>query len=122
MIQSYTKLSVADNTGAKEAACIRTIGRGSSNSAQLGDILTVSIKSSSPRGLVKKGEVHRAVVVRQKYPFQAKNGTIIRFDENAVVLINNDKTPKGTRIFGPIADELRRRGFIKIVSMAEEVV
>ena len=122
MIQPYTRMQVADNTGAKEVQCIRVLGRGYSEFAEIGDVCVVSVKSASPRGMVKKKEVHKAVVVRQKKNFRRKDGSAIRFDENAVVLINPDKTPKGTRIFGPIAREIREKGYSKIVSMAQEVI
>ena len=122
MIQSYSRLKVADNSGAKEVQCIRVIGRSQSKHAEIGDELSVSVKSAVPRGAVRKKEVHRAVIVRQVKPFCRKDGSVLRFDENAAVLINPDKIPKGTRIFGPIARELRERGYGKIISMAQEVV
>lgn len=122
MIQQYTRLQVADNTGAKEVGCIHVYKRGRSEFAQIGDIVTVSVKSASPRGAVKKKEVHKAVIVRQTKPFLRKDGTTVRFDDNAVVIINADKSPKGTRVFGPIARELRERGYMKIISMAKEVI
>jgi len=122
MIQEYSRLKVADNTGAKEVGCIKVLNRGRKKFATLGDIITVSVKSATPRGTVKKKEVCRAVIVRQKKPFVRKDGSSIRFDENAVVLINNDGTAKGTRVFGPIARELRDRGYTKIISLAQEVV
>ena len=122
MIQPYTRLTVADNTGAKTASCIRILSRGKSNFALIGDIISVSIKSASPRGQAKKKEVCRAVVVRQTKPLRRKDGSAQRFDDNAIVLINPDLTPRGTRIFGPIARELREKKFTKIISMAQEVV
>ncbi|MCX6809423.1 MAG: 50S ribosomal protein L14 [Candidatus Berkelbacteria bacterium] len=122
MIQQITRLKVADNTGAKEVGCIRVIGRSKKTTAGVGDIVVVSVKTATPRGIVKKKEVHRAVVVRQKKNLRRKDGSTVRFDENAVVLINTDKTPKGTRIFGPIARELRDLGYMKIISMAQEVL
>jgi len=122
MIQPYTRLTVADNTGAKTASCIRILSRGKSNFALIGDIISVSIKSASPRGQAKKKEVCRAVVVRQTKPLRRKDGSALRFDDNAIVLINPDLTPRGTRIFGPIARELREKKFTKIISMAQEVV
>jgi large subunit ribosomal protein L14 len=122
MIQQYTRLKVADNTGAKEVGCISVYRKGYSKFAEIGDMVTVSVKSATPRGVVKKKEVHKAVVVRQVKPLIRKDGTSVRFDENAVVLINPDKTPKGTRVFGPIARELRDRGYMKIISMAKEVI
>jgi len=122
MIQQYTRLKVVDNTGAKEASCISVFKRGRAKFGQIGDMLTVSIKSATPRGSVKKKEVHKAVIVRQVKPYIRRDGTTVRFDENAIVLINPDKTPKGTRVFGPIARELRECGYMKIISMAKEVV
>ncbi len=122
MIQQYTRLNVADNSGAKVVGCITVIGRGRSRFAEIGDIITVSVKSAVPRAGVKKKEVHRAVVVRQKKPFRRMDGSTVRFDDNAVIIINPDKTPKGTRVFGPIARELREKGYMKIISMAQEVV
>lgn len=122
MISPYTRINVADNTGAKQVMCVRVLGRGTHEFAEIGDICVVSVKSATPRGLVKKKELHKAVVVRQKKNFRRKDGSAIRFDENAVVLINPDKTPKGTRIFGPIAREIREKGYSKIVSMAGEVI
>ena len=122
MIQEYSRLKVADNTGAKEVGCIKVLGRGKSKFASIGDIVVVSVKSATPRGAVKKKEVHRAVVVRQVKPLIRRDGSTIRFDENAVVIINPDLTPKGTRVFGPMARELRERGFVKIISMAQEVI
>ena len=122
MIQQISRLNVADNTGAKIANCIRVIGRSKKTTAEIGDIIVVSIKSATPRGIVKKKEVHRGVIVRQTKNFRRKDGSTLRFDENAVVLMNTDKTPKGTRIFGPIARELREMGYMKIISMAQEVL
>lgn len=122
MIQPNTKLHVADNTGAKEIMCIRVLGRGSKEFAQVGDVIVISVKSAAPRGMVKKKEVHKAVVVRTVKPIRRSDGSALRFDENAAVLINADKTPKGTRIFGPIAREIRDKGYSKIISMAQEVI
>ena len=122
MIQPNTRLKVADNTGAKEIMCIRVLGRGYNEFAEIGDVIVVSVKSAQPRGMVKKKEVQKAVVVRQKKNFRRADGSAIRFDENAAVLINADKTPKGTRIFGPIAREIRDKGYMKIISMAQEVI
>jgi large subunit ribosomal protein L14 len=122
MIQEYSRLKVADNSGAKEVGCIKVLRRGDKRFALLGDVITVAVKSASPRGIVKKKEVCRAVIVRAKKPHQRRDGSTVRFDENAVVLINNDGTTKGTRVFGPIARELRDKGFTKIISMAQEVV
>ena len=103
MIQPMTRVKVADNTGAREAMCIRVLGRGYAEFAGVGDVVVVSVKSATPRGIVKKKEVHKAVVVRTVKHIRRPDGSALRFDENAVVLINADKTPKGTRIFGPIA-------------------
>lgn len=122
MIQEYSRLKVADNSGAKEVGCIKVLRRGKKTFALIGDVITVAVKSASPRGIVKKKEVCRAVIVRTKKPYLRKDGSTVRFDENAVVLINNDGTTKGTRVFGPIARELRDKGFTKIISMAQEVV
>jgi len=122
MIQSNTRLKVADNTGAKEVMCIDIFKRGRATTGQIGDMLTVTVKSAVPRGTVKKKEVLKAVIVRQTKNFRRKDGSTIRFDDNAVVLVNPDKSPKGTRVFGPIARELREHGFMKIISMAPEVV
>jgi len=122
MIQPNTRLKVADNTGAKEIMCIRVLGRGYSEFARVGDVIVVSVKSATPRGIVKKKEVHKAVVVRTVKNIRRADGSTLRFDENAAVLINADKTPKGTRIFGPIAREIRDNGYSKIISMAQEVI
>jgi len=121
MIQPYTRLKVADNTGAKEVMCIRVIGESKQDLARLGDVIVASIKTAAPHSQVKKKEVIKAVVVRQKSPYNRIDGTNIRFDDNAVVLINADNTPRGTRIFGPVARELRDRGYNKIISLATEV-
>lgn len=122
MIQKQTRLRTADNSGAKEVMCINVTHVGARKTSQLGDVITVSVKSAIPRSQVKKKEIHQAVVVRQKKPYLRKDGSSIRFDENAVVLINPDKVPKGTRVFGPIAREVRERGYTKLISMAPEVV
>lgn len=122
MIQPYSRLNVADNSGARAVMCIRTERKAKANAAQVGDILTVTVKLATPNAQVKKKEVAKAVIVRQKNPVKRKDGTTIRFDDNAVVMINPDKTPRGTRIFGPVARELRERGFTKIISMAMEVL
>lgn len=122
MIQPYSRLKVADNSGAREIMCIRVLGRGKPNAAKIGDIIVGSVKLAAPQAPVKKKEVVRAVIVRQRKPLQRKDGTGIRFDDNAVVLINPDHTPRGSRIFGPVARELRDLGFMKIVSMATEVI
>lgn len=121
MIQSQTKLIVADNSGAKEIMCIKTLGM-AGQYAQIGDIIVGSVKKAMPRSTVKKKEIVRAVIVRQKKEFKRKDGTYVRFDENAAALINKDRTPIGTRIFGPVPKELKDRGFSKIISLAPEVV
>jgi large subunit ribosomal protein L14 len=121
MIQAETKLKAADNSGAKIIECFKVLGGSRRRYASVGDIIVCSVKSSEPRGLVKKGDKIRAVVVRTKKAIRRKDGSYIRFDENAAVVLN-DKEPKGTRIFGPIARELREKGFSKIVSLAPEVL
>lgn len=122
MIQSFTRLKVADNTGAKEIMCIKVLGGSKRKFAGLGDIIVASVKKADPDGKVKKGDVVKAVVVRQTYTTQREDGTIIKFDENAAVIINNEKAPRGTRVFGPIARELRAKGFTQIISLAPEVL
>jgi len=121
MIQAETKLRAADNSGAKIIECFKVLGGTRRRYASVGDIIVCSVKSAEPRGLVKKGDKIRAVVVRTKKAIRRKDGSYIRFDENAAVVLN-DKEPKGTRIFGPIARELREKGFAKIVSLAPEVL
>ena len=113
---------VADNSGARKVACIRVLGGTRRKYASVGDIIVVAVKEAIPNARVKKGEVRRAVVVRVKKPMNRPDGSLIRFDENAAVLIDNNKEPVGTRIFGPVARELRGRGFMKIVSLAPEVL
>ena len=122
MIQMRSVLEIADNSGAKKAAMIGVIGRLSKRSAEAGDIITASVKEALPAGAVKKGEVVRAVVVRTKSPIRRKDGSSVKFSSNAIVLIDNQKNPRGTRIFGPVARELRDCGFSKIISLAPEVV
>lgn len=122
MIQMQTRLDVADNTGAKEVQCIKVLGGSKRTSAGIGDTIVVSIKSAIPRGKVSKGDVMKAVIVRSAYPLRRADGTVIRFDRNAVVLINAQGEPVGTRIFGPVTRELRGRKFMKIVSLAPEVI
>ena len=123
MIQHRSMLQVADNTGARKLMCIRVLGGYKKRYAQLGDIVTCTVKEAVPRGVVKKSEIVHAVIVRQRKEKRRKDGTYIRFDENAVVIIDKKtKEPKGTRIFGPIARELRLRGFKKIISLSPEVV
>lgn len=122
MIQSETQLDVADNSGAKRVSCIKVLGGSRRRYAGLGDVIVVSVKEALPTARVKKGDVARAVVVRTKREYQRADGTYIKFDTNSAVLINKDNEPIGTRIFGPVARELRRKRFMKIVSLAPEVV
>jgi large subunit ribosomal protein L14 len=122
MIQAESRLRVADNTGAREILCIRVRGGSRRRYASVGDVIVATVKAATPGGSVKKGEVVRAVVVRTKKEFGRKDGTYIAFDENAAVLIDNQGNPRGTRIFGPVARELRDRNFMKIVSLAPEVL
>ena len=123
MIQHRSMLQVADNTGAKLLQCIRVLGGYKKRYAQIGDIITCAVKTAAPRGMVKKGEVVHAVIVRQHKEVRRVDGTYIRFDENAAVVVDREsKEPKGTRIFGPIARELRTKGFQKIISLAPEVL
>jgi large subunit ribosomal protein L14 len=122
MIQMQTRLDVADNSGARQVQCIKVLGGSHRNIAALGDIIVVSVKDAIPRGKVKKGDVHRAVIVRTAKEIKRPDGTAIRFDRNAAVLINKQNEPIGTRIFGPVARELRAKRFMKIVSLAPEVL
>lgn len=122
MVQQQTILKVADNTGAKELMCIRCLGGSYRKYARVGDIIVASVKTATPGGVVKKGQVVKAVVVRTKYPITRADGTVVRFDENAAVIIKDDKTPTGTRIFGPVARELRDNDYMKILSLAPEVL
>ena len=122
MIQQQTKLKVADNTGAKEIMCIRCLGGSHRKFATVGDVIVASVKSAIPNGVVKKGEVVKAVIVRTKKPIRRADGSYVRFDENAAVIIREDGNPKGTRIFGPIARELRDKDYMKILSLAPEVL
>jgi len=122
MIQEYSRLNVADNTGAKKVMCIRVLGGSKKRYATIGDIIVVSVKSAIPGGSIKKGEMSKAVIVRSKKETRRKDGTYIRFDENAAVLIDEQSEPKGTRIFGPVARELREKEFMRIVSLAPEVL
>ena len=122
MIQQQTILKVADNTGAKELMCIRCLGGSYRKYARVGDVIVASVKSAAPAGMVKKGEVVKAVIVRTKKPTRRADGSYIRFDENAAVIIKEDGNPKGTRIFGPIARELRDKNYMKILSLAPEVL
>ena len=122
MIQQESRLRVADNTGAKEVLCIRVLGGSHRRYASVGDLIVVTIKSAIPGGMVKKGEVSRAVVVRTKKEVRRKDGSYIRFDENAAVLLNAQEEPLGTRVFGPVARELREKNYMKILSLAPEVI
>ena len=122
MIQQESRLKVADNTGAKELLCIRVLGGSTRRYANIGDVIVASVKDATPGGVVKKGDVVKAVVVRTVQKTRRANGSYIRFDENAAVIIKDDKTPKGTRIFGPVARELRDRQYMKIISLAPEVL
>ena len=122
MIQQQSRLKVADNTGAKELMCIRCLGGSYRKYAGIGDVIIASVKSAAPGGTVKKGDVVKAVVVRTKKPIRRADGSYLRFDENAAVIIKDDKTPKGTRIFGPVARELRENDYMKILSLAPEVL
>lgn len=122
MIQQESRLTVADNSGAKEVLCIRVLGGSGRRYARIGDKIVVSVKSAIPGGNIKKGEVSRAVVVRTRKEYRRKDGSYIRFDENAAVLLNNQDEPRGTRIFGPVARELRERQYMRIVSLAPEVI
>ena len=122
MIQQQTMLNVADNTGAKDLMCIRVLGGSFRRYANIGDVVVASVKTAAPGGQVKKGDVVKAVIVRSKKGLRRPDGSYIRFDENAAVLIKEDKTPRGTRIFGPVARELRDNDFMKIISLAPEVL
>ena len=122
MIQQESRMTVADNTAAKELLCIRVLGVTGSRYANIGDIVVCSVKKAAPGGMVKKGEVVKAVVVRSVKGIKRADGSYIKFDENSAVIIREDKTPRGTRIFGPVARELREKDFIKILSLAPEVL
>ena len=122
MVQQQTILKVADNTGAKEIMCIRCLGGSYRKYARIGDIIIASVKSATPGGVVKKGDVVKAVVVRTKKPTRRADGSYVRFDENAAVIIKDDGNPKGTRIYGPVARELRDKDYMKILSLAPEVL
>ena len=121
MIQIRSRLAVADNTGARMATMIGVIGK-KSLIAEIGDVITANVKEAGPSGTVKKGEVVRAVVVRTRQPIRRADGSLLRFDSNAIVIIDKDKNPRGSRIFGPVARELRERNFMKIISLAPEVL
>ena len=122
MIQMQTKLKVADNSGARTVQCIKVLGGTGRRTASIGDIIVVSVKSALPNSKVKKGDIMKAVIVRTVHQIRRPDGTAVRFDDNSAVLVNNNKEPIGTRIFGPVARELRLKNFIKIISMAPEVV
>lgn len=122
MIQQQTLMKVADNTGAKELMCIRVLGGSRRRYANIGDVVVASVKKAAPGGMVKKGEVVKAVVVRSVHGLKRADGSYIKFDENAAVIIKDDKTPRGTRIFGPVARELREKDYLKILSLAPEVL
>ncbi len=122
MIQAQTILSVADNSGAKEVMCIKVLGGSKRRYARIGDEIVVSVKKATPRGAVKKKSIQRAVIVRMNKNLRRKDGSCIKFDENAVVIVNKDGQPRGTRVFGPVARELRDHGYQKIISLAPEVL
>ncbi|NLZ27491.1 MAG: 50S ribosomal protein L14 [Firmicutes bacterium] len=122
MIQSETRLSVADNTGARKLLCIKVLGGSGRKSGNIGDIIVATVKEAAPGGVVKKGEVVRAVIVRTKSGLHRRDGSHISFDDNAAVIINEQNNPRGTRIFGPVARELREKDFMKIVSLAPEAI
>ena len=122
MIQQESRMKVADNTGAKELLCIRVLGGTGRRYANIGDVVVCSVKKAIPGGMVKKGDVVKAVIVRSTHGAKRADGSYIKFDENAAVIIKEDKTPKGTRIFGPVARELREKDFLKILSLAPEVL
>ena len=122
MIQQQTLMTVADNTGAKELMCIRVLGGTGRRYANIGDVVVASVKKAAPGGVVKKGEVVKAVIVRSVHGVKRADGSTIKFDENAAVIIKEDKTPRGTRIFGPVARELREKDYLKILSLAPEVL
>ena len=122
MIQLRSILDVADNTGAKRVSLIGVLGRKGKSFAEIGDVINVNVKESAPEAVVKKGEVGRAVVVRTKSPIRRTDGSVLRFDRNAIVFIDNQSNPRGTRVFGPVARELREKNFTKIISLAPEVI
>lgn len=122
MIQEYSRLKVADNSGAKEIGVIKVVRQATKDAAHIGDVVVASVKSATPRRPVKSREVVKAVIVRTVKPLRRPDGSVIRFDDNAAVIINNDGTPRGTRVFGPIARELQEKGYSKIVSLAPEVL
>jgi len=122
MIQPFTRLKVADNSGARELMCIRVLGGTGRRAGYVGDMIICSVKQATPGGVVKKGDIVKAVIVRTKRSTRRKDGSYISFDENAAVIVRDDKSPRGTRIFGPVARELRERNFMKIISLAPEVL
>lgn len=123
MIAQESRVVIADNTGAKELLCIRVLGRSRKKTAEIGDIIVGTVKQATPRGNTKKGQLVRAVIVRQKFPLQRRDGSMVRFDDNAAVIIDKETfNPLGTRVFGPVARELREKGFMKIISLAPEVL
>ncbi len=121
MIGVQTRLDVADNTGAQSLMCIRVLGQ-RKRYARIGDVIKVSVKEAQPRGMVRKGEVHKALIVRTSHSIRRKDGTLLRFDNNAAVLVDDQMNPRGTRIFGPVARELRDKNYMKIISLAPEVI
>jgi len=122
MIRQYSRLVVADNSGAKEVSCITVLRSGARRTATVGDKIVASVKKAVPNSTIPKGTVVKAIVVRTKYPLRREDGSIIRFDQNAAVIVDDEGNPKGTRIFGPVARELRKKGYLKIVSLAPEVL
>ncbi len=122
MIQNYTRLKVADNTGARQIMCIRVIGGSNRRYAGVGDVIVAAVKQAAPNSAIKQGEIVRAVVVRQTSPLRRPDGSYIRFDDNAAVVLTDAQNPRGTRIFGPVARELREKQFMKIISLAPEVL
>ncbi|HTY68371.1 MAG TPA: 50S ribosomal protein L14 [Alphaproteobacteria bacterium] len=122
MIQMRTRLEVADNSGARSVQCVKVLGGSKRKTASIGDVIVVSVKEAIPRGRVKKGDVHRAVIVRTRFPVRRTDGSFLRFDRNAAVLISKEGEPIGTRIFGPVTRELRSKGYMKIISLAPEVL
>ncbi len=122
MIQMRTRLEVADNSGARSVQCVKVLGGSKRKTASIGDVIVVSVKEAIPRGRVKKGDVHRAVIVRTRFAVRRPDGSLVRFDRNAAVLISKEGEPIGTRIFGPVTRELRSKGYMKIISLAPEVL
>ena len=122
MIQMRTRLEVADNSGARSVQCVKVLGGSKRKTASIGDVIVVSVKEAIPRGRVKKGDVHRAVIVRTRFAVRRTDGSLVRFDRNAAVLISKEGEPIGTRIFGPVTRELRSKGYMKIISLAPEVL